>query len=194
MEGSGVIDLNKLDKQRSAFAYYSHHLAYPEPGIFDEEFFRASFTPEDPGYRGAETYWKNMKKWSHAEVQEYYTATFDFEKSLTLYMTFAKFEDSKERGQMLARLKVMYEMYGLNMPKGELSDFLPLMCEFVHIGDWLEDERSRQSFALLFAVLEDGTFHLREALEKHDHPYLPLVKSLRRTLRSCVKEEEVSVQ
>ena len=38
-------------------------------------------------------------------------------------MTYNKLTEQKERGQMLARLKVLYEMFGLEMPKSELSDF-----------------------------------------------------------------------
>ena len=45
-------------------------------------------------------------------------------------MTFNKFDTQKERGQMLAKLKVLYEMFGLKMVDNELSDFLPLMLQF----------------------------------------------------------------
>ena len=41
-------------------------------------------------------------------------------------MTYNKLTEQKERGQMLARLKVLYEMFGLEMPQNELSDFYRL--------------------------------------------------------------------
>src|SRR5690606_22724393 len=121
--------------------------------------------------------------------EELYVQTFDFQKKSTMYMTFVKFEDSKERGQMLARLKVLYEMYGLEMPNGELSDYLPLICEFIYAADWLGDPRSEQSFNILLAVLEDGTYHLLNALDEFHSPYAPLIKGLRETVKFCIVKE-----
>ncbi|EUJ46011.1 hypothetical protein [Listeria rocourtiae] len=60
-------------------------------------------------------------------------------------MTFYKFEDARERGQMLAKLKVLYEMFGLLPDDAELTDYLPLMLEFIDAGDWYMDERSGES-------------------------------------------------
>ena len=45
-------------------------------------------------------------------------------------MTYNQFDTQKERGQMLAKLKVLYEMFGLKMVDNELSDYLPLMLQF----------------------------------------------------------------
>src|SRR5699024_5790960 len=110
----------------------------------------------------------------------------DFHKKATLYMTFFKFEDAKERGQMLAKLKVMYEMFGLVLPSGELSDYLPLISEFLYAAEWLGDERADDSFNILMAVLEDGTYHLLQGLEEVDSIYYPLVKGFRETIKACL--------
>ena len=56
-------------------------------------------------------------------------------------MTFYKFEDGRERGQMLAKLKETYEMFGLGIAGSELSDYLPLMCEFLYAPNWQGHER-----------------------------------------------------
>ncbi|MDX8045839.1 nitrate reductase [Gracilibacillus sp. S3-1-1] len=184
-----MINLEQLHQCKEAFAFYSQHLSYPEqvdsPSLFFEE--------NDPGYELACAYWQLVKDDSLDERQERYTETFDFQKEAALYMTYAKLEDSKERGQMLARLKVLYEMFGLDMPKGELSDFLPLMCEFIYAAEWLGDERAPESFAMLFAVIEDGTYHVLEALKEEDSPYYYLIKSLRETMKDCVIAEEVEL-
>ena len=190
-EGFGVIDLAKLHEYKQAFSFFTQHLSYPEAVDFDSEYLHACFEKEFPGYEHVLTYFETMQKFDLDKIQEEYIETFDFHKSSTLYMTYPKFEDSKERGQMLARLKVCYEMYGLNMPKSELSDYLPLMCEFIFAGDWLHDDRSPQSFSLLFAVMEDGTYHLVQSLEKQKSPYVHLVKGLRAMLKSCVKKQGV---
>lgn len=47
-------------------------------------------------------------------------------------MTYNQFDTQKERGQMLAKLKVLYEMFGLKMVDNELSDYLPLMLIFTN--------------------------------------------------------------
>ena len=87
------------------------------------------------------------------DIQQVYTQTFDFDRDTNLYMTYFKFEDQKERGQMLAKLKVLYEMFGLKMPDNELSDFLPLMLEFLYAAEWRGDERAQESLTLLIMVL-----------------------------------------
>ena len=107
-------------------------------------------------------------------------------------MTYFKFEDAKERGQMLLRLKILYEMFGLEMPEGELPDYLPLMCEFLYAAEWMKESKASENFRLLFGVLEDGTYHLLVALEKQDSPYRHLIKGLRQTLKACIEQETVN--
>lgn len=187
MEGSGVINLKKLDQCKNVFAFYSQHFSYPDqlqsPLLF--------FDKTDPGAVDAFQYWELIKSMRVDKLQELYIETFDFKKESSLYMTYAKFEDSKGRGQMLARLKVLYEMFGLNMPKGELSDYLPLMCEFIYAAEWVNDDRAPESFAMLFAVIEDGTYHVLHDLKQQESPYYYLIKSLRETMKFCLIEQEV---
>lgn len=184
-----MINLEKLYHLKESFGFFAHHLTYPEKLDFHPNMIEESFEKEHPALQHIEEYWKLMHEVSLDEIQEMYTDTFDFQKDCTLFMTYFKFEDAKERGQMLAKLKVMYEMYGLEMPDTELSDFLPLMCEFLYASEWLGDPRSQQSFGLLIAVLEDGTYHLLQSLEKHESPYFHLVKGLRESFKACIEQE-----
>ena len=188
MEESGVINLEELYQHKNAFGFFAHQLLYPEKISFNPVLFEESFDSSNPGYESVQTYWKLIHEYSMEEIEEMYVKTFDFEKDSTLYMTYFKFEDTKERGQMLAKLKVMYEMFGLNMPDEELSDFLPLMCEFLYAAEWRGDDRAQESFAMLFAVLEDGTYHLLKALEKQNSPYYYVIKALRETLKACINK------
>ncbi|MGN8644548.1 nitrate reductase molybdenum cofactor assembly chaperone [Gracilibacillus sp. HCP3S3_G5_1] len=182
-----MINLKKLDQCKNVFAFYSQHFSYPDqlqsPLLF--------FDKTDPGAVDAFQYWELIKSMRVDKLQELYIETFDFKKESSLYMTYAKFEDSKGRGQMLARLKVLYEMFGLNMPKGELSDYLPLMCEFIYAAEWVNDDRAPESFAMLFAVIEDGTYHVLHDLKQQESPYYYLIKSLRETMKFCLIEQEV---
>lgn len=184
-----MIDLKRLYEEKQAFGFFANQLTYPEKLHFHPSVLEESFDSSHPAYEAIETYWNLMHEYSFDEIQELYTATFDFQKETTLFMTYVKYEDAKERGQMLAKLKVLYEMFGLDMPDHELSDFLPLMCEFIYAAEWTGDERAPQSFGMLLAVIEDGSYHLLKALEKHDSPYFHLIKAMRVTFKSCIRQE-----
>ena len=187
--GSGVIDLKKLYEEKHAFGFFAYQLTYPEKLSFHPSVLEESFDSSHPAYEDSKKYWDRMHDYSLDEIQEMYTYTFDFQKESTLFMTYVKYADAKERGQMLAKLKVLYEMFGLNMPDGELSDFLPLMSEFIYAAEWLGDPRAQQSFSMLLAVMEDGTYHLMKALEKYDSPYFYLIRGMRETFKSCIRQE-----
>lgn len=188
-----MIDLDKLYEEKSIFHFFSEHLSYPESSPFHLERLEGLIPPAHPSYQDVKKYWDRMHTKKLEKLQTMYTEVFDFQEDATLFMTYVKYEDSKERGQMLARLKVLYEMFGLDMPTGELSDLLPLMCEFIYAAEWRGDPRAETSFALLFAVLEDGSYHLMNALEKYESPYFHLIKGMREAFKSCIIQEEVHV-
>ena len=81
-------------------------------------------------------------------------------------MTYNKFDTQKERGQMLAKLKVLYEMFGLKMVDNELSDYLPLMLQFLQIADWENDDRAQENLQLIIMIIEDGTYEMANELAK----------------------------
>ena len=189
----GVINVAKLYECKPSFGFFAQQLMYPEKLDFHPAFLEASFDPNHPAYTYANTYWSLMQEFSMEEIQEMYTETFDFQKNCALYMTYFKFEDAKERGQMLVKLKVLYEMYGLEMPDGELPDYLPLMCEFLYAAEWAQDPKTTENFRMPIAILEDGTYHLLKALEKMESPYFHLVKGLRETLKACVEQEAATL-
>lgn len=183
-----MINLDKLYRFKQSFGFFSHQLIYPEKLNFHPREFDGVFTPDHPAYEAVNQYWQDMHEISLSDIQEVYTHTFDFEQKTTLYMTFVKFEDKKERGQMLARLKVLYEMFGLEMPTSELSDFLPLMCEFIYAAEWRGDDRAEESMNLVLMVIEDGTYHLLQSLAAIGSPYYNLVLAIRETCKACLKE------
>lgn len=191
MEGFGVINLEKLYELKKTFGFFTSQLVYPEKLSFHPREFDGVFTPSHPAYEAVSHYWKDMHDISLEEIQQVYTYTFDFEKKTTLYMTYVQFEDSKERGQMLAKLKVLYEMFGLQMPDGELSDFLPLMCEFIYAADWRGDDRAEESLGFLLMVIEDGTYGLMKQLEEMKSPYYNLIVAIRETCKACLIRNEV---
>ena len=189
MGGSGVIDLDLLYEKKQIFGFFAKQFSYPDKMTFHPNVLEGSLNPSDPSYKDVKEYWDLMQTYSLDEIQEMYTYTLDFQKAAPLFMTYVKYGDSKERGQTLARLKVLYEMFGLVMPDSELSDSLPLMCEFIYAAEWQGDPRAQQSFSMLLAVLEDGSYHLMKALEKYESPYHPLVKGMREEFKACIRPE-----
>ncbi len=185
MEGFGVINLEKLKELKPSFEFFSNQLIYPEKLSFHPREYEDVFTNTHPAYEAVTQYWKDMHEISLEDIRQVYTYTFDFEKDTTLYMTYVQFEDTRERGQMLAKLKVLYEMFGLEMDEGELSDFLPLMCEFIYAAPWEEDSRAEESLGMLLMVIEDGTYHLMNKLDEMKSPYYNLIVALRETCKSC---------
>lgn len=191
-----MIDVAKLYHFKPSFGFFALQLMYPEKLDFHPDFLEESFEPEHPAYTHAHTFWSQMQELSIEQIQELYTETFDFQKDCALYMTYFKYEDSKERGQMLTKLKMLYELYGLKMPDGELPDYLPLMCEFFYAAEWRQDPKTPENFRMPVVILEDGTYYLAKALEKKGNPYFHLVKGLRETLKACVvgQEQEAAIQ
>lgn len=187
-----MIDVAKLYDYKTSFGFFASQLMYPEKLDFHPASLEESFPADHPARGEAEAYWARVHELSLDEISEHYTETFDFQKDCALYMTYFKFEDAKERGQMLLRLKILYEMFGLEMPEGELPDYLPLMCEFLYAAEWMKESKTSENFRLLFGVLEDGTYHLLAALEKQDSPYRHLIKGLRQTLKACIEQETVN--
>lgn len=184
----GVIDLNKLADHKLLFGFFAEQLAYPDKHTFQEGAFAKGVFPPSIEEE-IDVYWQQMQQFSLEDIQENYVQLFDFQQRSTLYMTYAKFEDAKERGQMLAKLKSMYEMFGLEITNNELADYLPLICEFIYAADWSTHEHAEPSFQTLLAVMEDGTYGLLKALEKLQSPYYYLVKGLRELFKLCLAEE-----
>lgn len=188
MGGFGVIDYGLLDEKRAVFGAISAVLSYPEKRFINDQFLLVD-TFQDPKTLALMTaFWEEISALTFGEITETYVDTFDFNKKTTLYMTFYKFEDARERGQMLAKLKVLYEMFGLLPDDAELTDYLPLMLEFIDAGDWYMDERSGDSIELLIGVIEDGSYHLLQALEEAGNPYRFVMEAMRNELRVCVKQ------
>ncbi len=101
-------------------------------------------------------------------------------------MTYNKFDTQKERGQMLAKLKVLYEMFGLEMVDNELSDYLPLMLQFLQVAEWRNDPRAEDNIQLIIMIIEDGTYVMANALGEDNNPYAYVIQALRKTLKLCL--------
>ncbi|ARJ50543.1 nitrate reductase molybdenum cofactor assembly chaperone [Staphylococcus lutrae] len=185
-----MIDLNVLKTYKDTFGYMSQQLSFPEKLTFHPKIFEEIFDGAHPAYPHVKAYREAMYEKSLSEIQALYTDTFDFNEKTTLYMTFNQFDTQKERGQMLAKLKVLYEMFGLEMPASELSDYLPLMLEFLYVAHFEGDKRAQESVQLLIMIIEDGTYIMMKTLEKQENPYVHLIRGLREALKRCIVQDK----
>ncbi|WP_025681156.1 nitrate reductase molybdenum cofactor assembly chaperone [Paenibacillus massiliensis] len=184
-----MIDLDLLYQYKPVLAFFSRQLMYPEAQDFLGDLPEEAVAADHPAADHIKAYAARIRQLSLDEVREHYSETFDFDKKCTLYMTYSHYEDGKERGQMLAKLKMLYEMFGLEMPDEELPDFLPLMCEFFYAADWRGDVNAADNFRMPLAIIEDGTYTMHQELVKQDSPYASLIKGLRETLKACTRQE-----
>lgn len=182
-----MINLDAFYRYQESIGYFAQQLNFPEKLTFHPKTFNDVFDSHHLAYAEMVDYREQIQSYPLTEIKQLYTDTFDFNKKAPMYMTYNKFDTQKERGQMLAKLKVLYEMFGLQMVDNELSDYLPLMLEFLYAAHWQNDERAEGNIEFIIMVIEDGTYAMLEQLREMDSPYAPLILGLRKTLKACLQ-------
>ncbi len=186
MEGFSVINLQKLAQYQESLGYLGQQINFPEKLTFHPNVFQEAIEASHPAYEDLCAFREIIMNYSLSEIKAIYTDTFDFSKNYPLYMTYNRFDSQKERGQMLAKLKVLYEMFGLKMIDNELSDYLPLMLQFLQVARWENDVRAEDNLKLIIMIIEDGTYEMANHLAKNNNPYAYVIKALRQTLKACI--------
>lgn len=186
MEGFSVVNLQKLAQYQESLGYLGQQINFPEKLTFHPNVFQETIEASHPAYEDLCAFREIIMNYSLSEIKAIYTDTFDFSKNYPLYMTYNRFDTQKERGQMLAKLKVLYEMFGLKMIDNELSDYLPLMLQFLQVARWENDVRAEDNLKLIIMIIEDGTYEMANHLAKNNNPYAYVIKALRQTLKACI--------
>lgn len=92
-------------------------------------------------------------------AQEEYVATFDFHKRASLYLTYYRDGDRRQRGASLLGLKRILRESGLELRGGELPDYLPVVLEFASLSPLQAEPvlgRFRAAIEILRAALHDS--------------------------------------
>ncbi|MCC3755845.1 nitrate reductase molybdenum cofactor assembly chaperone [Staphylococcus capitis] len=181
-----MINLQKLAQYQESLGYLGQQINFPEKLTFHLNVFQETIEASHPAYEDLCAFREIIMNYSLSEIKAIYTDTFDFSKNYPLYMTYNRFDTQKERGQMLAKLKVLYEMFGLKMIDNELSDYLPLMLQFLQVARWENDVRAEDNLKLIIMIIEDGTYEMANHLAKNNNPYAYVIKALRQTLKACI--------
>ncbi|WP_426787105.1 nitrate reductase molybdenum cofactor assembly chaperone [Staphylococcus capitis] len=181
-----MINLQKLAQYQESLGYLGQQINFPEKLTFHPNVFQETIEASHPAYEDLCAFREIIMNYSLSEIKAIYTDTFDFSKNYPLYMTYNRFDTQKERGQMLAKLKVLYEIFGLKMIDNELSDYLPLMLQFLQVARWENDVRAEDNLKLIIMIIEDGTYEMANHLAKNNNPYAYVIKALRQTLKACI--------
>lgn len=192
MEEFGVINFKRLAGLKKTFALLSLLVDYPTATTFTDENRQRIIGDQELASDEKDqllALFDQLAQPALLEQQTIFTGLFEMNRRYTLYMSYYKMTDSRERGTLLAKLKMLYEMFGISEVTSELSDYLPLMLEFLAYGDYLGDPR-RNDLQLALGVIEDGTYNLlQNAVADSDKPYIKLIEFTRDLLGSCMKTE-----
>ncbi|HXQ68692.1 MAG TPA: nitrate reductase molybdenum cofactor assembly chaperone [Alphaproteobacteria bacterium] len=104
-------------------------------------------------------------------LQEDYVALFDRTRSLSLNLYEHLYAESRERGQAMAELAMVYRLNGFEIDARELPDHLPLVCEFLSL---IALKPARAVLADAVTVIEA----LRERLARRNSPYAAALAAL----------------
>lgn len=103
------------------------------------------------------------------EAASIYVDTFDLRRGTSLYLTWYRHGDTRERGMALAALTDTYHRAGYQVAPGELPDFLPALLELAAV---------HPSGAALLGEHRLALDALRLALETADSGYVPIVSAV----------------
>ncbi|HSJ16888.1 MAG TPA: nitrate reductase molybdenum cofactor assembly chaperone [Solirubrobacterales bacterium] len=105
-----------------------------------------------------------------ADAQRRYVETFDFSRRNSLYLTYHRWGDLRQRGIALLALKQRYADAGLELADGELPDYLPVVLEFAA----LSPEQGLEALGEHREALE----LVRSSLHDEGSPYAELIESV----------------
>lgn len=103
------------------------------------------------------------------QLQQDYVQTFDMIPEHSLHLTHHLFGDDRGRGPALVDLSEHYKGMGLDVKKGEIPDYLPLILEYVATLDEMAARIFLADAGKVVTVLAAN-------LENADSRYAPLVR------------------
>ncbi|RVU70964.1 MULTISPECIES: nitrate reductase molybdenum cofactor assembly chaperone [Lactobacillus] len=187
-----MINFERINQLYDVFVTLSRIIDYPDEQTFTPEV--RQLIANNPALEkdlkeAILTQFDLLAKQSFLQQQSHYANLFEMNRRYTLYMSYYKMTDSRERGTIIAKLKMLYEMFGISETSSELADYLPMMLEFFAYADFMNDER-KNDLNLALGVIEDGTYTLlKNAVPDADDPYMKLIRQIRNVIRSCIETE-----
>lgn len=125
--------------------------------------------PRSPARRRLDRFLPWWNGLSEAEREQAYVATFDLDRTVTLYVTERDGRTSRERGAALVDLRRAYREDGAEVRRDELPDYLPLMLEVA----------AHVPAARALLVAEQGALEaLAAALKERESPFALVLEAV----------------
>jgi len=161
--------------EKTLFKVLSILLDYPEGEFRELVKHKGELIQELPLGEALKPFLDWVETKTERELKEFYVSTFDFSTKYTLYLTYHRYGDERERGQVLASLKEVYTKEGL-FPERELPDYLPLVLEFASL------EGTQKGKEILTQYLKEVE-KIHKNLREDGNPYAHLFEVLLSVLR-----------
>jgi nitrate reductase molybdenum cofactor assembly chaperone NarJ/NarW len=116
-----------------------------------------------------------------------YVDTFDLRRRSTMYLTYWTAGDTRNRGKAMLEFAQTYRDAGVEPPKAEAPDFLPVVLEFAATVDPVAGRRLLLEHRVAIEVL-------RQALAEANSPYAHAVAAVCETLPAATGREVVRAQ
>jgi nitrate reductase molybdenum cofactor assembly chaperone NarJ/NarW len=152
----------KRAEARTVFGCASVLLSYPDEETFAGDIAAVAAAVAGIKHRSARAHLQRCCRWlsrmTALDAATTYVDAFDMRRKRSLYLTFYRYGDTRQRGMALAALVGSFRNAGFALAPGELPDFLPALLELAaahHDGAALLAEY-RPAIDSLRAELEDA--------------------------------------
>jgi nitrate reductase molybdenum cofactor assembly chaperone NarJ/NarW len=119
------------------------------------------------------------------QLQQEYVETFDLQKRCTMLLTYWTSGDTRNRGADMVEFTQTYRGSGVDIPKGEAPDHLPVVLEFAATVDPDAGRRLLNKYRVPIGVVA-------RALAERRSPYAPVVAAVNSTLPALASVDDVS--
>lgn len=114
------------------------------------------------------------------EVAQHYVETFDLHRRCTLYLTYHRYGDTRERGMAMLTFSATYRAAGLEPCTNELPDYLPVVLDFA---------AAHPSGEALLCTHRADLELVHRALTRATTPYMHLVEAVRARLPRLTRRD-----
>ncbi len=128
--------LNSEADLRVALKMLSYLLQYPNKEWLQIEDLtdEVSRLADDASKESLLRFLQEISDYSMEQLEEHFVNLFDFNDRRTLYLSYLKAGEQRERGMILVELKTLYHEHGFTLTDEELSDYLPVVLEFASVA------------------------------------------------------------
>jgi nitrate reductase delta subunit len=120
---------------------------------------------------GVRAFIERLRSADIMDAQENWIGLFDRSKRLALHLYEHSHGESRDRGQAMVNLALIYRMNGFELNAAEMPDYLPLFLEFLSV---IPEVHARRYLTDAVEILEA----LRVRLQERDSPYAALLSAV----------------